>query len=227
LQAPTGEFVDLRWIGQLGASRDASDWNVRCFKSFAGIGSCYCDEALKDCLFSWHRNIDYRPEGPPDVGRMVFLDEEHNVLQEDGVLPGDDYREIWKRLDGNMRDSFGGRCFLPNSADGQGFFVSSGKYVGVAVRFASSYSEDQGLSLANIFVEGDRCPNAAEQLALDNYFGVIACDGVVVCCSRPIWVGKSVLSTVAHCMPLCDQPPTTRIQLLFHCCLHCLTSSEH
>ncbi len=188
---------------------------MRCFKSFAGFGSCHYDEALKDCLFTWHRSIDWRPEGPPDVGRMVFLDEEHELLQEDGVLPGDDYREIWKRLDGNMSNSFGGRCFLPNSADGLGFFVLAGKYVGVAVRFASTYSDEQGLSLANIFADGDRCPNASEQLALDNYFGVIACDGVVVCCSRPSWVGKPVLSTVADCMPECDLPPTTSIHLQF------------
>ncbi len=44
---------------------------------------------------------------------MVFLDPEHEFLQEDGVLPGDDYREIWKRVDGNAHNSFGGRCFCP------------------------------------------------------------------------------------------------------------------
>ncbi len=133
----------------------------------------------------------------------MFLDQEHGVLQEDGVLPGDDYREIWKRLDGDMHNSFGGRCFLPDSPDALGFLVVSGRYAGVAVRFASTHSEVEGF--ADIFHD-ERCPTPSEQLALDSYFGVIACDGVVVCCSRPIWVGKSVDATVTNCIPGCETP---------------------
>ena len=206
-QAPSGEFVDLRWIGQLGKSRLATDWNARDFKSFAGLGSCQHVAGSSDCTFTWQRHVDYRPAGPPDVGRMVFLDQQNDVLQEDGVLPGDDYREIWRRLDGTAQNSFGGRCFLPGSPDALGFYVVSGKYVGVAVRCAPSYSDVDGVPLANIFTDSDRCPSASEQDALDNYFGVIACDGVVVCCSRPIWTGKSVHATVLHCIPQCNMAP--------------------
>ncbi len=186
----------MRWTGQLGKTRIATDWNVRCFKSFAGIGSFKHDGQVNG-LFTWHRSIDYRPKGPPDVGRMMFLDQEHGLLQEDGVVQGDDYREICKRLDGDMHNSFGGRCFLPDSPDALGFLVVSGKYAGVAVRFVSTHSEVEGF---------ERSPTPSEQLALDSYFGVIACDGVVVCCSRPIWVGKSVDATVANCIPGCETP---------------------
>ena len=198
-QAPSGEFVDLRWLGQLGKSKLAEDWNVRLFKSFAGIASCSHDGG--DCIFTWKREIDYRPDGPPDVGKMVFLDHDQQLLQEDGVLAGDDYREVWRRLDGSMHNSFGGRCFLPDSPEAKGVIVVSGMHVGIAVRFAPTYDDGDCHSLANIFAHGERCPSASEQAALDNYFGLIACDGVVVCCSRPMLKGAALGCTVGSCMP--------------------------
>ena len=207
MQAPTEEFVDLRWIGQLGRSRISEDWNVRCFKSFAGYGSCQQDGGTGDCVFTWNRHIDYRPAGSPDIGRMLFLDEGREILQEDGVIPGDDYREIWKRLSECTEKSFGGRCFLPQTPGASGFFVACGKYVGVAVRIAETYSGFEGLSLAKIFDECERSPSASEQDALDNYFGAISLDGVVICCSRPIWIGKSIHSTLNSCMPQCNASP--------------------
>jgi hypothetical protein len=186
----------------MGKTRLAKDWNVQLFKSFAGIASCVDSKGM--CIFTWHRKIDYRPDGPPDVGKMAFLDSERELLQEDGVLPGDDYREIWKRIDGNRHDSFGGRCFLPESPHiPGGFFVVSGRHVGIAVRFSLTYPLDESCSLNNIFAEGKRCPTASEQDALDNYFSAVACNGIVICCSRPFWMGKPVDQTVLQCIPGC------------------------
>ncbi len=175
------------------------------FKSFAGIASCVDNRC--ECVFTWHRKIDYRPEGPPDVGKMVFLDPEHEFLQEDGVLPGDDYREIWKRVDGNAHNSFGGRCFLPDAPRAVGFFVVSGTHVAVATRQTSTYADDDGCSLKSIFVESGRCPSASEQDALDKYFSVVACNGIVICCSRPLWMGKSFEQTISECIPECKHLP--------------------
>jgi hypothetical protein len=203
----------------MGRSRLAKDWNVRLFKSFAGNGSCVDSAGV--CLFTWNRKIDYRPEGPPDVGKMLFLDPEHELLQEDGVLPGDDYREIWRRIDGNLQNSFGGRCFLPGSPHAPGgFYVVSGRHVGLAVRFSSTYSCDDSCSLKIIFSDDERRPNASEQDALDNYFSVIACDGIVICCSRPVWMGKPADQTLFHCMPGCNcplirTPPANLLHFLF------------
>jgi hypothetical protein len=205
MQAPTGEFIDLRWAGQMGRTRLVEDWNVRSFKSFAGHGSCV--DSAGACMFTWNRKIDYRPEGPPDVGKMVFLDPEHDLLQEDGVLPGDDYREIWRRIDGNWQNSFGGRCFMPDSSSCPGgFFVVSGMHVGIAVRSSSTFSLDGTCPLKNIFTESERCPTACEQDALDKYFSVIACKGIVICCSRPFWMGKPVVEAIAECIPGCNYP---------------------
>jgi len=221
VQAPTGEFVDLRWLGQLGKSKSVEDWNVRCFKSFAGIGSV--EHNGGDCIFTWKREIDYRPTGPPDVGKMLFLDQDLQLLQEDGVLAGDDYREIWKRLDGNMHNSVGGRCFLPDFPEAKGFVVVSGRHVGIAVRCAPTHAAGDCQFSANIFAEGERCPSAAEQVALDNYFGLIACDGFVVCCSRPIWKGKALDHTVNSCMPgwSCERRVHAHLPAQLQCLLSC------
>ncbi|KAJ1402766.1 hypothetical protein B484DRAFT_457692 [Ochromonadaceae sp. CCMP2298] len=70
---------------------------LQLLKSFAGVTTFDSDEAQ----IEWRREVDFRLPGSPDVGTVHFLpcpELPGGLLQEDGVLPGDDYREIWRRI---------------------------------------------------------------------------------------------------------------------------------
>jgi hypothetical protein len=89
VQSRDGAFIDIRY------QEGVTDY-LR-MKSFAGIGS-YEPEIAR---FTWTRKYDFRPPGSPDVGLMRVLKGTTTApeqLEEDGVLPGDDYREIWDSL---------------------------------------------------------------------------------------------------------------------------------
>lgn len=83
LQTSSGIFVDIRV--------DLPSVSIATSKSFAGHIT-YQDDLS---YLTWTRVIDYRPLSPPDIGKVQFTAE--NVLQEDGVLEGDDFSETWVR----------------------------------------------------------------------------------------------------------------------------------
>jgi len=85
MQSVSGNFIDIRV-----PPRQGLDNNVRQSKSFAG------DITLKGDELTWKRVFDFRPTTGQDVGKNTFLAD--NIIQEDGVLPGDDYREIWQNI---------------------------------------------------------------------------------------------------------------------------------
>ena len=75
-----GLFVDVR-----------CDSDARRAKSFAG------ETHSSGIRLTWARRIDFRSTAPPpDVGDMSFLP--NGDMNEDAVLPGDDFREVWTRL---------------------------------------------------------------------------------------------------------------------------------
>jgi hypothetical protein len=96
VQAVDGNFIDIRYCA--GESQHDK------MKSFAGTGSYDATAAH----FTWTRKFDFRAPGSPDIGLMKVLkgsNESPEQLEEDGVLPGDDYREIWDRLSAPKADS--------------------------------------------------------------------------------------------------------------------------
>ena len=89
VQSSAGLFVDIRYEGGIVDPLK--------MKSFAGSGSYDSDSNY----FTWTRDFDFRPAGAPDVGSMRVLQgtaQDPLQLEEDGVLTGDDYREIWDKL---------------------------------------------------------------------------------------------------------------------------------
>lgn len=83
IQSKSGYFIDIR-LPSLN--------NINRLKSFAGTAT-YNKETS---LLIWNREIDFRLPGTPDVGIMSHLSSIQ--IQEDSGLPGDDYREIWDKL---------------------------------------------------------------------------------------------------------------------------------
>eukprot|EP01116_Phalansterium_solitarium_P009417 TRINITY_DN23532_c0_g1_i1.p1 TRINITY_DN23532_c0_g1~~TRINITY_DN23532_c0_g1_i1.p1 ORF type:complete len:263 (-),score=71.74 TRINITY_DN23532_c0_g1_i1:142-930(-) len=119
LQAACGLFVDIR-IPRSGRSPSR-------LKSFAGVGTY--DAAARH--FTWTRHVDYRVPGQPDVGLMNML--APDTLQEDSVLPGDDYREIWQRI-GRAGDSdMAARLQHKTDPNRTGFFIVVGDRWAVAL----------------------------------------------------------------------------------------------
>jgi hypothetical protein len=89
VQSKDGYFIDIRY--QSGTIQHDK------MKSFAGTGSFDANKTY----FTWTRLFDFRTPGTPDIGLMRVLKGTQNdpeQLEEDGVLPGDDYREIWDLL---------------------------------------------------------------------------------------------------------------------------------
>ena len=84
MQSKSGLFIDIRVSPNAEDNTDPHN-----LKSFAGTGEY--DSSLKH--FTWTRLMDFRPPGAPDVGLMNFTSP--GVVEEDGVLPGDDFKEVW------------------------------------------------------------------------------------------------------------------------------------
>ena len=87
-QTSKGIFIDVRVDPALAAE----SYNPLLLKSFAGVATY---DSSSQCI-TWNREIDYRPTGAPDIGLIQFLS--NDEIEEDGVLPGDDYKEIWRRV---------------------------------------------------------------------------------------------------------------------------------
>jgi Protein HRI1 len=68
-------------------------------KGFAGITQVTPCTATSSDICQWHREIDFQPpNGPRDIGKMVFTDA--NTLIETGV--DDAYLEVWRRLENSQ-----------------------------------------------------------------------------------------------------------------------------
>lgn len=145
MQSRSGLFVDIR------VCPDANDnTNPHNLKSFAGTGEY--DSALHH--FTWTRLMDFRPPGAPDVGLVRFTSP--GVVEEDGVLPGDDFKEVWtQQLEpGNAGTNCDFVSEVRNaSGERKGYFLVVGDY------FAFTLSRESGLSnekMNNYFdCEGD------------------------------------------------------------------------
>jgi len=114
LQHRCGLFSDIRVPGS-----GAPACGVAALpKAFAG----YC--AKDGAVLTWSRWLDFRLPGTPDVGRVSFQAGPHATgesalscsadaaatsdwLREDSVLPGDDFYELWQRLEGAQSTEHG------------------------------------------------------------------------------------------------------------------------
>jgi hypothetical protein len=155
LQHESGVFVDIRVDDPVQPLLS---------KSFAG----YLSFDLSKNRLTWTRVIDFRPRGPPDVGEVRFLDED--VLEEQGVLPGDDFTEIWQRIDRAIDKTSSADCCFTiqhrTQTDRTGFFI----VVGGHFAFTLSRSNQRIVvhtieSLAGIF-DSNNCANPIDT-ALD------------------------------------------------------------
>lgn len=166
VQSSNGMFIDIRY-------EDGETIHSK-MKSFAGEGSF----DPTSCLFTWTRNHDFRPPGPPDVGRMrVLKADAENLLQleEDGVLPGDDYREIWDKicarnehLDCSVRLR---KKRIDGSVEREGLFLIVGTWF--ALTLARHHSESAALQLQSIFAGEDS--SKAESYPEGNYLWEHVC----------------------------------------------------
>lgn len=162
VQSRAGQFIDIRY--QDGVTIHSK------MKSFAGEGSF--DSATQ--YFTWRRDFDFRPPGSPDVGLMRVLQGsvgDPHQLEEDGVLPGDDYREIWDKLSGS--NDVGSDCSvrllqkLPDgSVDREGLFLIVGTWFALTLSRPRSKSAAGEQQLRDIFADGGK---AEESFPEDSY----------------------------------------------------------
>lgn len=87
IQSSSGLFIDIR----VPPNHTGSLTLKKC-KSFAG----HISYSVENQHLTWHREMDYRPSMGADIGAITFLND--TTIQEDSVLPGDDYREIWNNI---------------------------------------------------------------------------------------------------------------------------------
>lgn len=147
VQSRNGTFIDIRY--QEGVTIHSK------MKSFAGEGSFVPSTSL----FTWRRDFDFRPPGAPDVGLMRVLKgscENPLQLEEDGVLPGDDYREIWDKLSPSS-DSTDCTVRLykkspEDAVEREGLFLIVGSWF--AVTLARPHSEAGAQQLQSLFASG-------------------------------------------------------------------------
>lgn len=138
-QSSKGIFIDIR-IDAVDVDRHLNnitktpEYNPLKLKSFAGE-STY-DSASK-CV-TWNRAIDYRPVGAPDIG-LIHFNSEHEI-EEDGVLVGDDYKEIWNRITINETSSneFVAKVTYQDEEEGSTQF---GYFIVLSDRFAFTLSK--------------------------------------------------------------------------------------
>ncbi len=169
IQARSGHFIDIRY--QPGAT------DYLKMKSFAGVTSFETSSSH----FTWTREFDFRAPGSPDIGLMRLLQgtvTDPLQLEEDGVLPGDDYREIWDRLPGS--DGANGctvRCIKKNSSGvvvKRGLFLVVGDWFALTVsRTLSENRAGQEAELKRIFDESDSAPTGEAKEYLWDYLCVV------------------------------------------------------
>lgn len=169
IQSRNGYFIDIRY-------QDGAISHLK-MKSFAGIGSF--DES--SFHFTWDRKFDFRAPGAPDIGLMRLLQGSSSdplQLEEDGVLPGDDYREIWDRLSGSVSSSDATAKAVLRSSQGdvmrQGLFLIVGDWF--AITISRTFHLDTGVldaELKRVFDESVEEPAAAVQEHLWDYLCVV------------------------------------------------------
>jgi len=169
IQARSGHFIDIRY--QAGAT------DFLKMKSFAGSTSFETSNAH----FTWTREYDFRAPGSPDIGLMRLLQGTVTnplQLEEDGVLPGDDYREIWDRLPGS--DGANGCTVRLIKKDASGVVVKSGLFLVVGDWFALTISRvlsenraGQEAELKRIFDASDSTPAAEAKEYLWDYLCLV------------------------------------------------------
>jgi hypothetical protein len=135
-------------------------------KSFAGTGSY--DEIKGE--FTWTRTLDYRGPGIPDVGKMTMLT--GTLLQEDGVLPGDNYREIWQLL--STGDAWRAEQLRHETDSRVGVFVRVGSYIGIAFGRPASVPDRIRPLSALLGAASESSLTEPELEYLSSYFGLIA-----------------------------------------------------
>jgi hypothetical protein len=160
VQSKCGLFIDIRVCPNM---EDNS--NPLNLKSFAGTGKY--DSALQH--FTWTRVIDFRPPGAPDVGLMNFTSP--RVLEEDGVLPGDDFKEIWTQQLDNVDSSSGDFVSELQSSCGKrkGYFLVVGDYFAFTLSRESVLTTDK----LNSYFDGESSLSAEENEQLMNHVCVM------------------------------------------------------
>jgi hypothetical protein len=141
LQTKCGIFIDIRiYLNNLSISTT---------KSFGG----YLSYDSNNSHLVWTREVDFRPLGPPDIGKILFIN--NNTLQEDGVLPDDDYREIWERVCQTSNNDCA--CELSHKLDGhrKGYFIVVGEWM--ALTYNRQYNDINDQKLLEIFQTGSDC----------------------------------------------------------------------
>jgi hypothetical protein len=149
IQGQANLFIDLRIF------QDRQIFNSLDLKSFSGEISYDNNESL----MTWHRELDYRPLGPPDVGLIHFVSE--NEIEEDGVLPGDDFKEIWKRITTkNDASDVSAKISILNADDSlnrSGYFLIVGDTFALTLSRSHLPSDEEqrelDLKLKNYFAE--------------------------------------------------------------------------
>jgi hypothetical protein len=201
LQSRGGAFVDIR---QLSPTPDSC--SAATFKSFAGVGNVATLESSGECHFSWKRLLDYRPMGPPDVGSMRWL--EPSLLQEDGLLPADDYREIWRRVSPADAPALGALLHQSGDVGSIGVAVAMSGYAAFATQLSRPAAPK---CVTSFFSEtAQRSEPIGSEIAswLERYFCAVAKDGVIFACSRHALIGQPMaLATAEFLTAWCISSP--------------------
>jgi hypothetical protein len=136
IQGQKNLFIDLR----VNLQPHRKGFQSIMLKSFAGDISYDQEQSI----VTWNRKLDYRPLGPPDVGLIHFLSEDE--IEEDGVLPGDDYKEIWKRISRSIESDIAAKVHIFHS-DGSlhrtGYFLTVGDIFAFTLSRSILPSEEQ------------------------------------------------------------------------------------
>lgn len=141
-------FIDLRIFPE------HSIYNYQNIKSFSGDIEYNSNKSI----LTWNRRIDYRPLGLPDLGLINFLSE--NEIEEDGVLEGDDYKEIWIRIITNNEFNVSIILTISNSNGTiyrKGYFLIVGEYFALTLSRPILPENEQNIldiQLKSYFSEG-------------------------------------------------------------------------
>lgn len=168
IQSKNGYFIDIRY--QTGATSHLK------IKSFAGVGSF----EFSSMKFTWDRKFDFRAPGAPDVGLMRLLTgtvDNPTQLEEDGVLPGDDYREIWDKL-ASASDVDCTAVLSLKAGDGSeiknGLFLLVGGWFAITLsRAITTATVSLERELKQVFDESIEVPSAEVNSYLNDYVCVV------------------------------------------------------
>ena len=145
---------------------------------------------------TWTRVIDYRPLSPPDVGKVKFLSE--NILQEDGVLEGDDFTEIWEREPMTALEAeLGSKSCTAAELLGRkrkGYFVQVGNWFALTVsRDIKESTEISEKDLADSFDKADASELSKAYMLMHVCVAGSSQDWSITHALDPEMIGKSIL----------------------------------